>query len=93
MVSGSILVDKVHRNPITGIDWDSPPRSLKEVADISLAKIAGLWGIWAIIGGLYCVGRWYWDGAISLRHVRARLRHRAGAGAVRALCASGSTGG
>ena len=47
----SLLVDKVHRNPTTGIDWDSPPRPLKESADISLAKIAGLWGIWAVIGG------------------------------------------
>lgn len=62
MVLWSVLVDKVHRNPSTGIDWDNPPRSLKEVSDISLAKIAGLWGIWAIIGGLYCIGRYYWDG-------------------------------
>lgn len=62
MVLWSLLVDKVHRNPTTGIDWDGPPRSLREVFDVSLAKIAGLWGIWAIIGGLYCIGRWYWDG-------------------------------
>ena len=62
MVLWSVLVDKVHRNPSTGIDWDGPPRPLKEVADISLAKIAGLWGIWAIVGGLYCIGRFYWDG-------------------------------
>jgi protein-S-isoprenylcysteine O-methyltransferase Ste14 len=58
----SVLVDKVHRNPSTGLDWQSPPRPLKESVDISLAKIAGLWGIWAIIGGLYCVARFYWDG-------------------------------
>ncbi|HEV2816605.1 MAG TPA: DUF1295 domain-containing protein [Allosphingosinicella sp.] len=63
MLLWAVLVDKVHRNPTTGIDWDAPPRPLKEIVDISLAKIAGLWGIWAIIGGLYCVGRWYWDGA------------------------------
>jgi protein-S-isoprenylcysteine O-methyltransferase Ste14 len=62
MVLWSVLVGKVHRNPSTGIDWDAPPRPLKEIADISLAKIAGLWGIWAIIGGLYCIGRFYWDG-------------------------------
>jgi len=62
MVLWSLLVDKVHRNPSTGIDWASPPRPLKDIADISLAKIAGLWGIWAIIGSLYCIGRWYWDG-------------------------------
>jgi protein-S-isoprenylcysteine O-methyltransferase Ste14 len=62
MVAWAILVDKVHRNPTTGIDWDREPRSLKEISDISLAKIVGLWGIWAIIGGLYCIGRYYWDG-------------------------------
>jgi protein-S-isoprenylcysteine O-methyltransferase Ste14 len=62
MVLWALLVDKVHRNPTTGIDWEAPPRPLKEVADISLAKIAGLWGIWAVIGGLYCIGRYYWSG-------------------------------
>src|ERR1051325_8795695 len=60
MLAWSLLVDKVHRNPTTGIDWDSPPRPWRESLDISLAKIAGLWGIWAIIGGPYCVARWYW---------------------------------
>ena len=43
MVLWSVLVDKVHRNPSTGIDWDSPPRKLREIADVSIAKIAGLW--------------------------------------------------
>jgi hypothetical protein len=62
MLMWSLLVDKVHRNPSTGIDWNSPPRPLSESLDISLVKIAGLWGIWAIIGALYCVGRWYWSG-------------------------------
>jgi hypothetical protein len=63
MVLWAVLVDKVHRSPSTGIDWDSPPRPLRESLDVSIAKIAGLWGIWAIIGGLYCVARFYWDGA------------------------------
>jgi len=62
MVLWSVFVDKVHRNPTTGIDWQAPPRPLQESLDISLVKIAGLWGIWAVIGGFYCVGRWYWDG-------------------------------
>ena len=61
MVAWALLVDKVHRSPTTGIDWDAPPRPFKESLDISIAKIAGLWGIWAIIGGLYCIGRFYWD--------------------------------
>jgi protein-S-isoprenylcysteine O-methyltransferase Ste14 len=62
MVLWSLLVDKVHRSPTTGIDWDGPPRPLGESLDFSLVKIAGLWATWAAIGFLYCVGRWYWDG-------------------------------
>ena len=62
MVLWSLLVDKVHRNPSTGIDWDSPPRPLVESADTSLVKLVGLWGIWGVIASLYCIARWYWDG-------------------------------
>lgn len=61
MVLWSLLVDKVHRNPSTGLDWASPPRAVKDVLDISIVKIAGLWGIWGIIGSLYCIARWYWN--------------------------------
>src|ERR1044072_9487450 len=61
MVLRSLLVDKGHRTPSTGIGWDSPPRPLREIVDISLAKIAGLWGIWAVIGGVYCGARYYCD--------------------------------
>jgi Protein of unknown function (DUF1295) len=60
MVLWSLLVDKVHRNPSTGIDWDSPPRPLKEVLDTSIVKIVGLWAVWAVIACFYCLGRWYW---------------------------------
>ena len=63
MVLWSVLVDKVHRNPTTGIDWKAPPRPLRESIDISIAKIAGLWATWAVIGAAYCIARWYWDGA------------------------------
>jgi protein-S-isoprenylcysteine O-methyltransferase Ste14 len=62
MLLWSLLVDKVHRNPSTGIDWDSPPRPLSESLDISLVKLAGLWTTWAAIGFLYCALRWYWEG-------------------------------
>ena len=62
MLLWSLLVDKVHRSPTTGIDWDGPPRPLAQALDYSLVKIAGLWATWAAIGFLYCVGRWYWDG-------------------------------
>jgi protein-S-isoprenylcysteine O-methyltransferase Ste14 len=62
MVLWSLLVDKVHRRPSTGIDWAAPPRPLSRALDFSLVKIAGLWATWAAIGFLYCVGRWYWSG-------------------------------
>ena len=61
MVLWSLLVDKVHLRASTGIDW-SNSRPLKDVLDISLAKIAGLWATWGIIGAAYCLGRWYWRG-------------------------------
>lgn len=61
MVLWSIFVDKVHRNPSTGIDW-SRKRPLSEVIGASMVKIAGLWITWAILGFLYCVARWYWRG-------------------------------
>ncbi|MGZ8336293.1 MAG: methyltransferase family protein [Allosphingosinicella sp.] len=63
MLLWALLVDKVHRNPSTGIDWAAPLRPRQESLDISLVKIAGLWATWGVIGGLYCIARWYWDGA------------------------------
>ena len=62
MVLWSLLVDRVHRNASTGIDWDGAPRSVKDVLDISLVKLTGLWATWGGIAVLYCLGRWYWDG-------------------------------
>lgn len=61
MVLWSVLVDKVHRNPSTGIDW-SRRRPLADVVHLSVVKLAGLWVTWVIIGGIYCLARWYWDG-------------------------------
>lgn len=62
MVVWSLLVDKVHRNPTTGIDWDAPARTFAEARDISLTKLAGLWATWAGIAAFYCIARWYWRG-------------------------------
>ncbi|WP_225204761.1 methyltransferase family protein [Novosphingobium huizhouense] len=61
MVAWSLLVDKVHRRPSTGIDWDAP-RPIREILQISVTKIAGLWATWALIAFVYCLGRWYWRG-------------------------------
>lgn len=62
MVLWSLLVDKVHRNPSSGLDWDNPPRPLREVLNSSMVKITGLWATWALIAGFYCICRWYWRG-------------------------------
>lgn len=60
MAIWSILVDRVHLRPSTGLDW-SLKRSVNDVAAFSAVKIVGLWVTWAIIAGLYCICRWYWD--------------------------------
>lgn len=62
MVAWSLLVDRVHRNPSTGIEWDGSPRPLRDVADISIVKLTGLWVTWGGIAILYALLRWYWDG-------------------------------
>lgn len=62
MLAWSLLVDKVHRSPTTGINWSAPPRTLAETLDISLVKLAGLWTTWAAIAAFYCIARWYWSG-------------------------------
>ncbi|WEK47523.1 MAG: DUF1295 domain-containing protein [Candidatus Andeanibacterium colombiense] len=61
MAAWSVLVDKVHRRPSTGIDWDNP-RPLGDRIEVSVVKIVGLWATWAAIAACYCLGRWYWDG-------------------------------
>ena len=59
MVLWSLLVDKVHLRPSTGIDW-SLKRPVADVLDTSVVKIAGLWATWAVIAAIYAVCRWYW---------------------------------
>jgi len=61
MVVWSLLMDKVHLRPSTGMDWQNP-KPLRKTFDISLVKLIGLWATWGIIATIYCVGRWYWTG-------------------------------
>lgn len=61
MALWSLFVDKVHLRPSTGLDW-SRARPMRDIVDISLVKIAGLWATWGAIGVVYCLGRWYWRG-------------------------------
>ncbi|MDB5712778.1 MAG: protein-S-isoprenylcysteine methyltransferase, partial [Sphingomonadales bacterium] len=60
MVLWSVLIDRVHRNSSTGIDWDNSARPLSETLDISISKLAGLWATWALIACLYGISRFYW---------------------------------
>ena len=62
MVLWSVFVDKVHRNPTTGMDWDSPAKPIRDVMETSVTKLAGLWATWAMIAALYCIFRFYWRG-------------------------------
>ena len=62
MVLWSLLVDRVHRNPTTGIDWDAPPRSWGETLDTSLVKLGALYATWGLIAVFYWLGNWYWNG-------------------------------
>ncbi|MCB2047071.1 MAG: DUF1295 domain-containing protein [Novosphingobium sp.] len=59
MVAWSLLIDRVHHRASTGLDWS---RKADVPLPVSITKIAGLWATWALIGFLYCVARWYWDG-------------------------------
>ncbi len=61
MILWSLLVDKVHRDPATGLDW-ARPRLWREGLDTGLTKLAGLWATWGLIGVGYCLARWYWAG-------------------------------
>lgn len=60
MVLWSVLVDKVHRNVTTGIDW-SIKRPVRDVLDISIVKLAGFWSTWVGLAALYFTFRWYWE--------------------------------
>ncbi len=61
MIAWALIVDKVHRNPSTGIDW-SAAKPWRETIDVSLTKLAGLWATWAGIALIYGTGRFYWEG-------------------------------
>jgi len=61
MILWSLFVDKVHRNPTTGLDW-SAAKPWRETIDVSMTKLAGLWLTWAGIALIYGTGRFYWEG-------------------------------
>lgn len=61
MIAWSLLVDKVHRRPSTGVDWRLR-RSWRQTLDTSLVKLAGLSATWAGIALVYGTGRFYWTG-------------------------------
>lgn len=62
MVFWSVLVDKVHLRPSTGIDWKRK-RPIAEVLPVSVVKLCGLWATWALLAAGYGLARWYWSGS------------------------------
>ena len=60
MVIWSLAVDKVHRDPSTGIDW-SNVRPWRDTLDVSVTKLTGLWLTWGVIAAIYALGRVWWD--------------------------------
>jgi Isoprenylcysteine carboxyl methyltransferase (ICMT) family len=59
MVAWSLLIDKVHLRPSTGIDW-TLKRPVADVLDDSILKITGLWITWGLIAGIYGMFRFWW---------------------------------
>src|SRR5690606_10959839 len=52
MIAWSVLVDRTHRNPSTGIDW-SRPRPWAETWEIGRVTLVGLGATFALIGLCY----------------------------------------
>ena len=60
MVAWSLIVDKVHLRASTGIDW-SNPRPVREIMDISITKVAGLWATWSLLGFAIAIKVFRWQ--------------------------------
>ena len=60
MILWSVFVDKVHRNPTTGIDWNDV-KPWRATLEVSLTKLAGLWLTWGGIAVIYGMGRFWWE--------------------------------
>ncbi len=60
MILWSLLVDKVHLSPSTGIDW-SLRRPWRESLDISAIKLTGLWLTWGGMALIYLTFRFWWQ--------------------------------
>ena len=61
MAAWSVLVDRVHLRPSTGIDWRLK-RALPDVLPVAVIKLIGLWATWALLAAFYVLARWYWSG-------------------------------
>jgi len=52
MLAWDILVERVHRNPSTGLDYDRPDALSHTLARLPV-KVIGLWATWAVIAFAY----------------------------------------
>lgn len=58
MILWAVLVEKVHRNPTTGLDF-AAPRPAQETLETTKTKLLGLWATWLAIFALYFAARPY----------------------------------
>jgi protein-S-isoprenylcysteine O-methyltransferase Ste14 len=64
MVVWSLWVDRVYLAASTGIDW-ATLRDAREMRDVSLTKLAGLWATWGGVALIYGNLRFYWQGGFA----------------------------
>ena len=64
MVGWSLFVDRVHRRPGTGLDWDAPRPWRAGLADAAL-KIVGTAATWVGMAAIYASLRFYWQGSFA----------------------------
>ena len=56
MLLWAVFVERAHRDPAAGLDWDRP-RPLRAALATTGVKLVGLWATWAVIAGLYALAR------------------------------------
>jgi protein-S-isoprenylcysteine O-methyltransferase Ste14 len=56
MLLWAVFVERAHRDPAAGLDWDRP-RPLRAALATTAVKLVGLWATWAVIAGLYALAR------------------------------------
>lgn len=56
MLLWSVFVERAHRDPAAGLDWDDP-RPIRAALATTGVKLLALWATWTVIAGLYWLAR------------------------------------